>query len=385
MVSVALTAAPPPAPQTSPIRQEHSPTMVATPDQIHLHTLLSKLFLLSSFPTYLVTRYVIIAPFGRHYHVPAVTPNPATGGGRRMLWSGPTFDARISWFLFECPNLFWVWYYYVFCWHHRPSDYSDIPPSSVSSPSAMMASSYPTTATTTTTTHRGTMQLSTNVILASLFALHYFNRAIIYPMRMNRNSQEVPLLVAVCAATVTSLNGYLQCFHLAHIELHPPLTMSLGVWNIIRWAGVCLFVTGMVVNVRSDEVLRNLRRDNSNNAGPPAAAAAAAATAGNEERDGTTTTTTTTTTTEEARHRDRAYFIPRSPLFAIVSCPNFLGEMIEWLGFSMASGFSLPSVAFLAYTAGNLIPRAIAHHEWYLRKFDDYPIERKWAVIPLVV
>jgi hypothetical protein len=72
----------------------------------------------------------------------------------------------------------------------------------------MMASSPPTT----TTTHRGMMQPSTNVVLASLFALNYVNRAVIYPMRMNaKKCQKVPLLVTVCAATVTTLNGYLQC------------------------------------------------------------------------------------------------------------------------------------------------------------------------------
>eukprot|EP00956_Cyclotella_meneghiniana_P009821 scaffold13606_cov100-Cyclotella_meneghiniana.AAC.4 len=61
------------------------------------------------------------------------------------------------------------------------------------------------------------------------------------------------------------------------------------------------------------------------------------------------------------------------------------GEILEWFGFAMASRFSLSSVAFLCYTASNLIPRGIAHHEWYKNKFDDYPIERKWAVIPFIV
>jgi 3-oxo-5-alpha-steroid 4-dehydrogenase 1 len=327
--------------------------MVATPDQIRLHSLLSKLFLLSSLPTYLVTRYVIVAPFGRH------VPARRSGGYRR--WFGPAFDARVSWFLFECPNLLWSWYYYR-CYHWPDSDTTFHPVSSSSS-DAMMAS--PT---------RG-VQINTNAVLASLFALHYVNRAIVYPMRMNPGSQEVPLLVTVLAAAVTTLNGYLQCFHLAHIEEHPPLTPSLELGNASRWAGICLFFAGMAVNVRADGVLRNLRRDNNATPADGASSAAATAAAGNE-RDGTTT---------EARERDRAYYIPRSPLFRRVSCPNFLGEMIEWFGFSAASGFSLPSVAFLAYTAGNLIPRAVAHHDWYLRKFDDYPIERKWAVIPLVV
>lgn len=311
--------------------------MVATLDQIKLHTFLSKLFLLSSLPTYLVTRYVIVAPFGRH-----VPPKPRNNGGSEYRWwFGPAFDARISWFLFECPNLIWSWYW---CWYHRDFD----------SPMRMALSS-----------DYDRPGISTNIVLASLFTLHYINRAIVYPMRMNTDSHEVPLLVTVCAALITSWNGYLQCFHLAQIEEHPPLTLSMELGNLFRWAGICLFFVGMGVNVSSDEALRNLRRANSPS--PPPAT-------GNNGEKSTT-----------IRHRDCAYYIPRSRLFARVSCPNFLGEIIEWLGFSIASKFSLPSVAFLIYTASNLIPRGVAHHNWYLRKFDDYPIERKWAVIPLVV
>lgn len=214
--------------------------------------------------------------------------------------------------------------------------------------------------------------MPTNFVLLSLFALHYVNRAIVYPIRMNANSQKVPLFVTVCAAVITTLNGYLQCSHLTQIERHPPLSTSLEFDNLRRWAGICLFFVGMGVNVHADEVLRNLRRRNNGDGG--------------NERDGTTTTTTRRHDNHHHhQHRQRAYRIPRSPLFARVSCPNFLGEIVEWFRYSMASGFSLPSVAFLLYTSSNLIPRGIAHHEWYLRKFDDYPIERKWAVLPYIV
>ncbi|KAL3827130.1 hypothetical protein ACHAXA_002365 [Cyclostephanos tholiformis] len=287
-----------------------------------------------------------VAPFGRH--VPA---NKQRNNGRSeeyRWWFGPAIDARVSWFLFECPNLIWSWYC---CWYRRDASPTMTPPIWM----AALSSEYD---------RPGGIQISTNVVLVSLFTLHYVNRAIIYPMRMNRNSHEVPLLVTVCAALITSLNGYLQCFYLAQIEEHPPLTLSFEFDNIFRWAGICLFFVGMGVNVSSDEVLRNLRR---NNIPPPPSA-------GNGDVGSTS-----------IRHRDCAYYIPRSPLFARVSCPNFLGEMIEWLGYSIASGFSLPSVAFLIYTASNLIPRGVAHHNWYLRKFDDYPIDRKWAVIPLIV
>jgi hypothetical protein len=33
------------------------------------------------------------------------------------------------------------------------------------------------------------------------------------------------------------------------------------------------------------------------------------------------------------------------------------------------------------WTFANLVPRAIDHHRWYKRRFDDYPPDRK-AVFP---
>ena len=59
-----------------------------------------------------------------------------------------------------------------------------------------------------------------------------------------------------------------------------------------------------------------------------------------------------------------------------------LGEILEWLGFALA-GRSLPGAAFAAFTFANLAPRGAAHHQWYLKRFEDYPRGRR-AVIPFV-
>jgi hypothetical protein len=204
------------------------------------------------------------------------------------------------------------------------------------------------------------LQISTNAILLSLFALHYINRAIIYPLRMNSNSNKVPLIVTLSACLVTTVNGYLQSFYLTQIEKYDPLSLtSLTLENIQCWIGILLFFVGLGINVHSDGVLRNLRRY-----GP----------AGKSK-----------TKQKVQQTSQHTYYIPYSPFFTYVSCPNFAGEILEWFGFAMASQFSLPSVAFLVYVIANLVPRAVAHHEWYLRKFDDYPVERRWAVIPFIV
>lgn len=209
--------------------------------------------------------------------------------------------------------------------------------------------------------------ISTNVMLMSLFTLHYINRDIIYPLRMNPNSQKVPLVVTIAAGIITTWNGYLQCFYLAQIRQDSPLSLSPSLENIQTWVGIGFFFLGMGINLHSDAVLRNLRRNNSSTAKPISQQ--------QNQQNGT----------RLQQHDQHAYYIPHSPWFTYISCPNFFGELVEWFGFAMASHFSLPSVAFLIYTASNLIPRGIAHHYWYQQKFEDYPRERKWAVIPFIV
>jgi 3-oxo-5-alpha-steroid 4-dehydrogenase 1 len=79
----------------------------------------------------------------------------------------------------------------------------------------------------------------------------------------------------------------------------------------------------------------------------------------------------------------RDYAIPRGGLFAYVSCPNHLGEIIEWIGFAVLC-WNLPATAFAIWTATNLGARAWSHHGWYREKFMDYPINRR-AIIPYIL
>jgi protein-S-isoprenylcysteine O-methyltransferase Ste14 len=74
--------------------------------------------------------------------------------------------------------------------------------------------------------------------------------------------------------------------------------------------------------------------------------------------------------------------IPRGGLFRWVSAPNYLGEMMEWVGFAIAT-WSLAGAAFAVWTIANLLPRAVSNHRWYRSKFADYPPERR-ALIPWI-
>ena len=79
---------------------------------------------------------------------------------------------------------------------------------------------------------------------------------------------------------------------------------------------------------------------------------------------------------------DAEYQVPFGGLFEVVSCPNYLAETVEWLGFAVASN-SWAAAAFAFYTFANLAPRAHQHHVWYKEHFPDYPVHRK-AYIPYV-
>ena len=83
------------------------------------------------------------------------------------------------------------------------------------------------------------------------------------------------------------------------------------------------------------------------------------------------------------RPGETEYRIPRGGLFRFVTMPNYLGELLEWFAWALAT-WSLAGLAFAVFTAANLVPRAIANHRWYLERFPDYPQDRK-AIVPFVL
>ena len=83
------------------------------------------------------------------------------------------------------------------------------------------------------------------------------------------------------------------------------------------------------------------------------------------------------------------YIIPRGFMYELISCPNYFGELTEWLGFFVLSN-SFNGLVFFVSTFANLFPRALQYHEWYKNKFkeefsNDEELASRKAIIPFMI
>jgi 3-oxo-5-alpha-steroid 4-dehydrogenase 1 len=174
------------------------------------------------------------------------------------------------------------------------------------------------------------------VVFLGLWQLHYAYRAFGYPFRIKADGKVTPLTIAAMGATFNLLNGYLNG---RQVSAFGSYDLS-WLWDPRFVVGVVLFLGGRHMNMWADARLMALRA----------------------EGDG--------------------YRIPKGGMYRWVSCPNYLGELIEWTGWAIAT-WSLAGVAFAVYTAANLVPRARANHRWYKERFPEYPPERR-ALLPFL-
>lgn len=173
------------------------------------------------------------------------------------------------------------------------------------------------------------------LFLAALWLTHYVHRAFVYPFRLKDAKRPMPLAVASMAIVFNSVNSYLNARWLSHLGTYG--TSELLEPRFI--VGVLGFFAGMAINLRSDTILLALRKPG-----------------------------------------EEGYRIPHGGAFRWVSCPNYLGELLEWGSWALLTS-SLAGLSFFLFTLANLLPRALANHRWYRRTFLDYPPERR-ALIP---
>lgn len=226
----------------------------------------------------------ISAPYGRH---------------ARTTW-GPMINNRIGWFIMEAPALV-VFTYLVF-------------------------------------TGAGFKQIVI-LVFSMLWIIHYFNRVIIFPLRIRTAGKKMPVVIMVFALFFNLINGLINGYWFGRLSPSYPDTWFIDPRFIF---GGALFSAGFVINLYHDKILISLRKNSKN-----------------------------------------GYQIPKGGLFKYISCPNFLGEILEWGGFALMT-WCLPALSFFIWTFVNLIPRSLDHHRWYQKTFPDYPKNRK-ALFPALL
>ncbi|EHB09382.1 3-oxo-5-alpha-steroid 4-dehydrogenase 1, partial [Heterocephalus glaber] len=214
-------------------------------------------------------------------------------------WPGPRVPARVAWALQELPALAWP---LLECTCASPQRLDRLP----------------------------------NRVLLAMYLVHYVHRSLIFPFLI-RGGKPMPLVTCVLAFLFCTCNGYLQTRYLSWYAVYAEDWVTQPCFL----AGFALWLTGMLINIQSDHILRNLRKP-----------------------------------------EETGYKIPRGGLFEYITAANYLGEVVEWCGFALAS-CSLQSGAFALFTLTVLLPRAKQHHRWYLEKFEDYPKSRK-ILIPFL-
>ena len=174
------------------------------------------------------------------------------------------------------------------------------------------------------------------LVFCGLWEAHYVHRAFIYPLRLRGRGKRMPVAVVGMALMFNGVNACLNGCYIFDLSGGYPDSWLRDPRFV---AGLGLFLTGFIVNRQADHTLRTLREPG-----------------------------------------ESGYQIPHGGLYRWVSCPNYLGEIVEWVGWAVAT-WSLPGLAFAVWTLANLAPRALAHHAWYQAHFADYPPERR-ALLP---
>jgi hypothetical protein len=213
---------------------------------------------------------------------------PPYGRHTKTTW-GPMINNSLGWMIMEAPSLFILWMTFTF--------YSN----------------------------DATLKLAYLPMI--LWSIHYFNRSFIFPFRLKNKQQKMPLVITGSSIFFNGINGYLVGLFLAMGWFF------LSIPTIV--IGSVVFLIGMYINMRSDNILIGLRKPG-----------------------------------------ETGYKIPKGFLFDKITAPNLFGEIIEWLGFFIVAP-STASLSFWLWTMANLVPRARDHHQWYKEKFNDYPKDRK--------
>lgn len=201
---------------------------------------------------------------------------------------GPSINNKVAWICMECPVFLVLLYFWLF------SDRQwDIAP----------------------------------LLFFLLFQLHYFQRSFIFPFLLKGKSK-MPLSIMAMGMVFNTINGYMQgewIFYLAPENMYTAAWLTTPQFII----GVMLFFAGMIINLHSDYVIRNLRKPGDTN-----------------------------------------HYLPKKGMYKYVTSANYFGEIVEWVGFAVLT-WSLSGAMFAIWSMANLVPRSNSIYKRYRAEFAD--------------
>ncbi len=175
------------------------------------------------------------------------------------------------------------------------------------------------------------------IFLICLWEMHYLYRSYIYSALQRGSKRSFPVVLAAAAFIFNTNNGVIIGYDLFAKGKSDSFTLK----SLQCAIGLALFLGGFALHVVSDAAIRSLRSGG-----------------------------------------ETGYKIPRGGMFRLVSNPNYLGEIAQWIGFALMTR-SAATWAFAFFTFCNIFPRAISNHRWYRERFPDYPAERK-IIVPFI-
>ncbi len=179
------------------------------------------------------------------------------------------------------------------------------------------------------------------LIFLLLFELHYFRRSFIFPLKIRGNGK-MPIAIMLMGVCFNLLNACMQggwIFYVSPSGLYSTAWLSRPCF----WVGCLLFFGGMFINISSDHIIRNLRKEGDTN-----------------------------------------HYLPQGGLFNQVTSAHYFGEIVEWTGFAILT-WSWAGVVFVLWTAANLVPRANAiyhrYQEWFPEEMKQKQLKRIFPFI----
>ncbi len=165
------------------------------------------------------------------------------------------------------------------------------------------------------------------IVILAIFDIHYLLRSLVFPFLM-RGKSKMAVSVMLMGMLFNSINAVMQGGWLFYV--------SPSDYYTIDWLttpqfviGTIIFFTGMIINIHSDNIIRNLRKEG-----------------------------------------DTKHYLPKGGMFKYVTSANYFGEFVEWTGFAILT-WSLSGVVFALWTFANLAPRAARIYNRYKAEFGD--------------